>query len=524
MRTLYRNGRVYSPADPFATALLVDGATIAWLGTDDAALAIDADEQVDLHDAFLTPAFVDAHVHATSAGLALTALDLSDARTLTEALNRVERYSRASRGRPVIGGGWDDSQWPEGRPPSRAELDRAGYGGVVYLARVDVHSAAVSSSLAASIGGLHALPGYSAELLSLQAHHAARAAAFTTLTPGHIRDAQRATRRRAAELGIGSLHEMAGPEVSSEEDLTALLALSKSEPGPDVLAYWGELLEVDKARSLGAIGAGGDLFCDGSLGSHTAALTSSYFDDPAQIGDLRFGTDELVEHLLACARRGMQAGFHAIGDAAIDQLLTAVELASEKLGRLAGAGHRVEHAEMISDPDRFARAGFTASMQPLFDSTWGGEDGMYAKRLGSARAAGLNRFAALASAGVPLAFGSDAPVTAMGPWASVRAAAHPHNTTSAISPRSAFAAHTRGGWRAARRPDEGVLSTGAPATFAVWNAGEVGVDSPDDRVTRWSTDPRAAVPGLPDLSPGVELPTCLRTVVRGQTIFDSSVS
>ena len=30
--TLYRNGRVYSPADPGATALLVRGEAIEWLG------------------------------------------------------------------------------------------------------------------------------------------------------------------------------------------------------------------------------------------------------------------------------------------------------------------------------------------------------------------------------------------------------------------------------------------------------------------------------------------------------------
>jgi hypothetical protein len=45
------------------------------------------------------------------------------------------------------------------------------------------------------------------------------------------------------------------------------------------------------------------------------------------------------------------------------------------------------------------------------------------------------------------------------------------------------------------------------------------VQAPDDRVARWSTDPRSGTPGLPDLSPGVDLPVCLRTVVYGQTVF-----
>ena len=87
-------------------------------------------------------------------------------------------------------------------------------------------------------------------------------------------------------------------------------------------------------------------------------------------------------------------------------------------------------------------------MQPNFDALWGGRDGMYARRLGIDRAGRLNPFALLASQGVALAFGSDAPVTGLDPWATIRAAVHHHTPGSAISARAAFAAATRGGWRA----------------------------------------------------------------------------
>jgi len=147
---------------------------------------------------------------------------------------------------------------------------------------------------------------------------------------------------------------------------------------------------------------------------------------------------------------------------------------------------------------------------------------MYAQRLGRARALDLNRFSELAAEGVALAFGSDAPVTPLGPWAALRAAAYPSEPGAAISARSAFTAHTRAGWRAARR-EGGALAPGSPATFAVWRAGELGIDAPDERVARWSTDPRAGVPGLPDIAPGRELPDCLATVRGGRTIFDAGL-
>jgi len=489
VRTLYRNGQIHPGG---ATALVTDGGRIAWIGADPPG---PADRSVELDGALVTPAFVDAHVHATAAGLTLTGLDLSAASSLSAALDAVARHSRALRGRPVVGHGWDDTRWPEHRPPTAAELDRAGYGGAVYLSRVDAHSAVVSSALFAAGASL---PGFRADgWLTGDAHHAVRRVVFGSLTAGQIRDAQRATRRRAASLGIACLHEMAGPETSSGDDLAGLLALAAVEPGPEVIGYWGELFGIETARDLGAVGAAGDLYCDGSLGSHTAAVTTPYADLPDTSGEQYLGAEDIAEHIRRCTAAGLQAGFHAIGDAAVDAVLDAVE----RLGPRSGSGHRVEHAEMVRAPARLAASGLIASMQPAFDAAWGGSEAMYAERLGAERAAGLNRYASLADAGVPLAFGSDAPVTPIDPWAAVRAAAYPRTPASALSPDAAFVAHTRGGWAAARRAGEGVLEPGAPATFAVWQFGEL----------------RGA---LPDLAPGTDLPRCVRTVLRGETIFE----
>jgi predicted amidohydrolase YtcJ len=168
-------------------------------------------------------------------------------------------------------------------------------------------------------------------------------------------------------------------------------------------------------------------------------------------------------------------------------------------------------------------------MQPNFDALWGGGNGMYARRLGSGRAALLNPLSLLASAGVPIAFGSDAPVTSIDPWATVRAASHHQTPGSAISVRAAFAAATRGAWRAGGVRDgvSGTLVPGAPASYAVWEGTggqersdsgkhlELDVSAPSDSVQRWSTDPRSRVPALPRLDPGAPLPHCRQTVHRG---------
>ena len=86
--TLYRNGRIHSPERPDASALLVQDGKITWLGPEGE--APEADSSIELSGALITPAFVDAHVHTTSTGLALVGLDLSGATDLADCLRQVE--------------------------------------------------------------------------------------------------------------------------------------------------------------------------------------------------------------------------------------------------------------------------------------------------------------------------------------------------------------------------------------------------------------------------------------------------
>ncbi|MCL2730845.1 MAG: amidohydrolase family protein [Actinomycetia bacterium] len=526
---LLRGGFVYSPADPFATAMVVDGGTVGWVGSEGAAdsFADGVDDVVQLDGALVTPAFTDAHVHTTATGLALTGLDLSGAASLAEALARTAAFAAARPGdRVLLGHGWDETRWPERRPPTRAELDEAAGGRPLYLTRTDVHSAAVSTALLDLVPGVAALAGHDPQApLTQDAHHAVRRAAFAAVTPQQRDAAQRAALAHAAAQGIGALHECAGPDISSEDDLAALLALSREGAAPRVFGYWAQAArtpaDLDRIRELGAIGAGGDLFVDGSLGSHTACLHAPYAD-AGHTGVSYLDAETIARHLTLCTEAGVQAGFHAIGDAAIGAVVDGARAAAAQAGlsRVRALRHRVEHAELMTEETiaAFAELGLVASVQPAFDAAWGGADGMYADRLGAARAAALNPFAAMTRAGVPLVLGSDSPVTPLDPWGTVRAAAFHRTPEHRISARAAFNAHTRGGWRAVGRDDAGVLVPGAPADYAVWSTGDLVVQTPDERVANWSTDPRSGTPGLPDLTPGQPLPTALRTVVAGRTV------
>ncbi|WP_433089670.1 amidohydrolase [Dactylosporangium sp. CA-052675] len=491
MRTLYRGGRVHTPADPSATALLTDGDRIAWLGPDADAPA-GADRVVDLAGALVTPAFVDAHVHITATGLTLQGLDLTGARSAGDVLDAVAAHAAALPvDAVVIGHGWDESGWADQRTPSAGELDRAGGGRAVYLSRTCVHAALVSTALLTAEA--KAAAGYDeGGWLRRDAHHVVREAAYASITAAQTRAAQEAALRHAASLGIAAVHECGGPGTSGEADFTA--ALGHGPAFPRVFGLWGEAGAAAKARELGARGAAGDLYADGALGARTAHLHDAYLDDgDAGCGHGYLGAEQVGEHLVGCAVHGVQGGFHAIGDAAIGTVLDGFGYAAARVGveRLRAGRHRIEHAELLDKAAiaKFVEYGIVASVQPAFDRLWGGETGMYARRLGAVRSLAANPIGSMAGVGVLLAFGSDSPVTPLDPWGSCRAAMRHHNPVQRIGAKAAFAAHTRGGWRAVGVDDEGVLNPGGTATFTVWDTTKTltgvltGDDTPAARMT-----------------------------------------
>ena len=528
LTTLLKGGRIHSPAMPDATAMAVRAGTVAWLGSDDVGLAQFPDaEVVDLDGGFVAPAFVDSHVHLTSTGLMLAGLDLRAATSARHCLALVAEFVRSNPDWPIWGHGWDESGWPDKAPPSTDDLDAIVGDRPAYLARVDVHSAVASTALRRLTPGLSSAIGFDPQRpLTADAHHRVRAAARNRLEPEQRAHARTAALDLAAANGIVAVHECAGPEIGGIEDW---LELRDVTHGVEIVGYWGEsVADRGQAEALiattGARGLAGDLFVDGALGSRTAWLHEPYTDAPDRCGNSYLDPEAIEAHVGACTEAGIPAGFHVIGDAAVGAVVDALRRVVDRLGTQAVArcGHRLEHLEMVT-PEQSARLGewgVIASVQPNFDALWGGDNGMYAQRLGRDRAMRLNPLALLASQGVPLAFGSDSPVTSMNPWETVRAAALHQTPASAISMRASFAAATRGAWRAGGVRDgvTGTIVPGAPASYAVWETDELEIAAPDNAVQRWSTDPRSRVPALPRLGVDDPLPRCRQTVHRGEVI------
>lgn len=517
-RTLLRNGVVYAGRPGSAcTAIAVEDGQVVWLGNEERATAYEqADEEVDLEGRLVTPAFVDAHVHLVQTGQQATGIDLTEATSRSDALNRLAAHLPALDADDVlVGGRWDETVWPGRDHPTADDLERVAPGRRIYLSRIDGHSAIVSHALLAEVPEARGLDGFSEDgRLQRAAKHAVSDRLAALVGPEQRLTHARAGVAELARLGVAAFHECAAPHIGPAYEL-ALVRRSADEAGVHATLYWGEAGAFDAVEALGVNGLAGDLVADGAVGSRTAALRDPYDDSPGHHGHAYLDARQIADHVIGCTERGLQAGFHCIGDAALDAVTEGFRRAADKLGveAVRRCRHRLEHCEMPSREtiELMAELGIVASVQPMFDGLWGGPDRMYAARLGE-RWRQLNPFLDLQFVSVELAFGSDTPVTAPNPWEAVQAAVHHHNPQQRLSATDAFRAHTAGGWRAARRPETGLLAPGAHATYAVWDvpAGLVPVGA--------NTAERAG--SFPDLAPDAPLPTCLRTVVDGRTVFD----
>jgi predicted amidohydrolase YtcJ len=450
--------------------------------------SLGADRVVDLGDATLMPGFVDAHVHLSATGLADHGADLREARSVAEMLDRVRAAAARAADGLLWGDGYDETRFDLPELPTPAELAEAAGGRPVYLSRVDGHQGLATLDVLGDSGALDAAgcdrdqDGQPTGVTRGDANHLARRHALAGLPADTLLAAQDAALCQAARRGVVCVHEMGGPDIAGRRDFELLLDRVEALP-IEVIGYWGDLdLEYVADRKLAQVG--GDLFLDGSLGSHTAALSTPYEDRPDSCGALYHDDGELTELYVRASQAGIQVGVHAIGDVAIGQALRCARRAIKAVGPTAfrGCRHRIEHVELLGadGADRMATLGLAASVQPAFDAAWGGPDGMYARRLGPRRAKSMNPFADLWRRGVPTGGSSDACVTPLDPWHGIASAVHHHRPSQRLGLPVAMEVFTFGGRVLARQERvSGIIEPGQRADLTAF-AGDVLAADPAD--------------------------------------------
>jgi predicted amidohydrolase YtcJ len=242
----------------------------------------------------------------------------------------------------------------------------------------------------------------------------------------------------------------------------------------DVVAYVATT-DVGAVLDAGLRRIGGDLPVDGSIGARTAWV-SEPFNDGRGSGGPYFHDDELAEFFHDAHLAGLQAGVHAIGDAAIEQVLTTWErvyltLDSRERRHFRARRHRVEHFEMASGAfvERAAALGLGISIQPSFDSEWGQPGGLYEQGLGWNRASRMNPFRSLIERGIEVGAGSDSPITTIDPMPGIAALESHHDAEQRLSREESIRMYTIGSARLAHQDDKkGSLAPGMHADLAAY--------------------------------------------------------
>jgi predicted amidohydrolase YtcJ len=155
------HGRVITvdTRDQVAEALAIGGGRILQVGSDREVerLIGPATHVIDLHGRAVTPGLIDAHAHVLSTGLSdLYEIDLSDARRMSDIIERVAQKARALKpGEWILGGGWDESKLSERRYPTAAELDHVAPENPVWLYNTTGHFG-VANAAALNLAGIRA--------------------------------------------------------------------------------------------------------------------------------------------------------------------------------------------------------------------------------------------------------------------------------------------------------------------------------------------------------------------------------
>ncbi|MDR2089140.1 MAG: amidohydrolase [Clostridiales Family XIII bacterium] len=459
---MYLNGNVYTVDRNFsrAEALAIKNERLIYVGADAVAkrlIAADT-EVVDLEGKTVLPGLLEGHAHF--GWLSNSLLEIRGlGRQKEEILDDVaERAKSAKPGEWIIGRGWNNEIWNGKAFPTKEELDRAAPDNPVCMHRTCCHAYWVNSAALRLAGidrdsrapaGGEIVRDADGEPTGVLIDNAGDR--LTAIIPPYSREHQINALKKGEEhlLSYGFTGVMdAGANLGEIEAMRALCRSGACRLRLYVYASEGEAAEhfYKKGTETGLYDnrftcRGVKLFGDGSFGARSAQLLEDYADAPGSRGIARYRDEELYEAVRDARRNGFQVAVHAIGDAALKQVLRAYTRVLDEMP-LRDNRYRVEHCAIAdrADISTMAAYGFIPSMQTVHcTSDWP----MIGECLGekTKRAERVYAWRDFLDAGLHIANGSDAPVEQVNPY---------HGFYAAVTRRDRTG-KPAGGWHPSQR-------------------------------------------------------------------------
>ncbi len=498
---LFHNGTIHTidTQSPQAEAVLVgDDGRILIVGTlaDAEAAAKAGTQRVDLAGRTLIPGFNDAHVHIWKMGLLLTRQVVANKTTAPDIESIIERFRDKAEVWPagtwITGRGYNESDLPERRHPTRHDMDGASLDHPIALTRTCGHMI-VANTLALQLAGItrdtpNPPGGVIVRDLNGDATGLLQETAMGLLTrvipdptDPEMAEAIKAANQHQLSLGITSatdpllapLHLRVYRQLESAGELAVRvngMPIRRPDGGTETLPlpehFVSDWLRIDTVK----------FFADGGLSGATAAVSRPY-KVTNDTGVLRFDLAELTELMYEAHAAGFRIGTHAIGDVAIEQVLSAYEECHRRLPR-PDLRHRIEHLG-LPNPDHYARCaklGIIIAPQTVFLAALGTS---FRRYLPDDYLDHCYPIRSMLDAGLTVALSSDAPVVPDdNPILGMKAAidrrdpnGQPIALDQAITAEEALYGYTMGGAIASGDADNrGSLTAGKWADLAILSA------------------------------------------------------
>ena len=500
---LFYNGHFYTGPGYAASVLWAQGGRIRALGGPELLAAAPPElPRTDLGGGWALPGFNDSHLHLLDVGRGLASVDLFGASGPADIAARCAAFVRAHAvppGQAVYGNGWNQDLFAGPHAlPTRADLDAAVPDHPLLLDRVCGHIMLCNTAAlrAAGItsqtpdppgGGIDRGPGGEPNGLLRDNAVALVRPLLPAETPAACAGRWRAALAHAAAHGLTSVQTC---DVRSRDWPTVLATLEELDAQDALPLRLTLQCAMDTPADLQALwdagyrpGAHGKrwkigplkLFLDGSLGARTAWLRGGYADAPGAHGLCCLPMAEALALARKADAAGMQVVAHAIGDGAMEEMLDIIETLNAPRGGANPLRHGVVHCQVTAPGqwDRLAALGAGALVQPIFldyDHT------IVTARCGAALAGTSYAFGDAVRRGLPVSYGTDAPVESLDPLRNLYAAVTrrplsggaPWQPQQAVTRAQALFCYTQGSaWQEFAEAEKGRLAPGFLADFTV---------------------------------------------------------
>ncbi|HYE10907.1 MAG TPA: amidohydrolase [Patescibacteria group bacterium] len=433
------NGRIYTMEGHVTEAVAISGEKIAALGsTSDISKLCDSNtEIIDLKGRCLLPGFNDSHMHLILYGLTFEKIDLRGLASIEDIIGAGRDYIKQEgkqAGEWVAGYGFDQNLFQVKELPLKEDLDEISNEHPIIIDRICGH-VGTANTLALKMVGVTKDTVIKGGVIDRDKNGnptgVLREAAlewFLSCIPNpkveKLRDIIKRTVEEALALGLTSIQTNDAEAKEHDSALEAYRSLAEqgelkiriyeevNATRPEQLKKFldTEMQKVyrDNYFKIGNI----KLFLDGSLGARTARLRQGYSDDSDNKG-IFIHTQEETDALVAIAHKaGMQVACHAIGDAAVEQCINAIEKAMKDEPKQLR--HRIVHCQIADKGlfERMTKLGIAADIQPPFVAS---DYTIVGDRIGEERAKKSYAWKTMLDYGLHLGGGSDSPVETFDP-------------------------------------------------------------------------------------------------------------